>query len=148
MKFDINKYLGTWYEIAKIPTKFEPNLTNVTAEYSLLSDGTIQVVNTGYTFNEKVTIKGFAHTTDQENHLKVSFFKGVEADYKVLATIESDISDNYRFVLVGGSSPDYLWLLSRKPEISNATLNFAKSVAKTEGYNVDKLQFTTHTKHD
>ena len=60
MKIDINKYLGKWYEIARIPKDFDLDLNNVTAEYSLNEDGTIQVTKSGYSFNDKVSITGTA----------------------------------------------------------------------------------------
>ena len=136
-KIDINKYLGKWYEIAKIPSKFEPDLTNVTAEYSMNEDGTIKVINTGYSFDEKVSIEGIAKTTNKDDVLMVSFFKGIESEYIILA-----ITQDYNYALVGGNSPDCLWMLGRKKFMPISTYSWFQEIALEHAYNIEKLKIT------
>ena len=139
-RIDINKYIGKWYEIAKIPSAFEPELYNVTAEYTLNNDGTITVVNTGYTDNKeisidgKISIKGIAKLTNKDDLLMVSFFKGLESEYNILA-----ITEDYQYALVGGESPNYLWILGRKNIIPASIYNYFKEVAIEHAYNIEKL---------
>lgn len=134
---DLNKYLGTWYEIARIPNEFEPKMKFVTADYSLNKDGSIQVVNSGHTQNEFKEIVGRAITTDDDMLLKVSFFSNIYSDYKILY-----LDEDYQYSLVGGSAKNYLWILSRKPQLDRPTINKLIGIAKENGYDVDKLAMT------
>ena len=140
MEIQLSKYLGKWYEIARIPSEFELDLKDVTAEYTLLDDGNIKVVNSGYSFGKKVSIEGVAKPTDKDNTFKVSFFKGVESDYKILGVFEESTIDCYSAALVGGGSPDYLWILSRYPYMLDLVYKVFLDIAKKEGYNIDKLK--------
>ena len=111
--FDVNKYAGKWYEIARFDFKYEKNMSNVTAEYTLNDDGSIQVVNKGYNYekNEWKTSKGKAKINNKENNgaLKVSFFGPFYSGYNVVA-----MDPAYETALVFGESTDYLWILSRE----------------------------------
>jgi lipocalin len=138
--FNVNRYLGTWYEIARFPHSFEKGLTGVTATYSLRDDGKIRVVNAGYkdSLQGKFrSIEGKAKLAESENtgHLKVSFFLFFYANYYVL---ELD-TVNYEYALVGSSSPDYLWILCRRPYMPEETYNMLVEKAKEKGYAVHKL---------
>ena len=137
MEININKYLGKWYEIARIPNEFELNMVNVTAEYSLLDDGNILVVNSGFINNVYKSITGMAKTTEQDDTLKVSFFTGIEFNYKILV-----IEENYEYALVGGDDENHLWLLGRTPYISLTEYNVFLKYAKNKGYNIEKMKIT------
>lgn len=140
MKIDINKYMGKWYEIARIPSSFEPKLTNVSTVYTLMDDGNIKVYNSGYVSDEKIEIQGIAKPTDEDDEFKVTFFNNVESDYKILAVSEG--TSFYEVALVGGSNPDYLWIISRSKFIFDSTYNILIDIAKKKGYNADKLEIT------
>ena len=142
MIIDLNKYLGEWYEIARIPFKFEQELTNVTAHYSQMKDGTIKVINSGYSFGKKVSVEGVAKLTDKNDIFKVSFVNGVESDYKILAVVDEPSIGKYSVALVGGESPDRLWILCRYPQIFESTYSICIDIAKRKGYNVDKLEMS------
>ena len=138
--FELARYLGTWYEIARFPHSFEKDLCGVTATYSLRNDGKIRVVNSGYkdSLNGKFkTIEGKAKTTDNagNGHLKVSFFLFFYADYYIL---ELDTT-NYEYALVGSSSPKYLWILCRNPEMPEETYLKLVDLAKERGYAIQNL---------
>ena len=142
MKIDVEKYLGKWYEIARIPSKFQSDLTEVTAEYTLVDDGNIKVINSGYLFDNKVSIEGIAKPTNKDDEFKVSFFKGVESEYKILAVVDVPTIGQYSVALVGGGSPDYLWILSRTSHIFDSIFDICIDIAKKKGYNADKLEIT------
>lgn len=136
--FDLNKYLGTWYEIARFPHSFEKDLIGVTATYSLKDNGWLKVLNQGYIKNftgDLKTAYGKAKITDVPGKLKVSFFLFFYADYNVL---ELD-SLNYQWALVGSSSPNYLWILSRTSHIDKILYYDLTERAKARGYEVSKL---------
>lgn len=138
--FEINRYLGNWYEIARFQHSFEKDLVGVTAKYSLRDDGKITVVNSGYkeTFSGKFkSITGTAKIPDKSNpsRLKVSFFLFFYADYFVLELDQK----NYGYALVGSSSENYLWILSRTPTLPDETYNMLVEKARKRGYNVSLL---------
>lgn len=112
-------------------------MTNVTAEYTLNSDGSIKVVNSGYVDGKLKQIIGRATTTDKDDVLKVSFFSGIENDYKILA-----IDKEYQCALIGGQNPDLLWILSRKQYMHNTDYKQLVEIAKKYGYNYKKLTLT------
>ena len=136
-EIDINKYLGKWFEIARIPSNFEPDLTNVTAEYLKNDNGTIKVINSGYNFGDRVSIEGVAKITDKDDVLLLSFFKDIETEYKILA-----ITQDYSYALVGGSDPDYLWMLGRDEIMPTNIYKWFQEVALEHAYNVEKLKIT------
>jgi apolipoprotein D and lipocalin family protein len=137
---DIEQYMGTWYEIARFPHSFERNLVGVTASYKLKSNGNVEVINQGYlhtlTGKHKKT-KAFAKipNANEPGKLKVYFFWPFGADYLIL-----DLDSQYQWALVGSSSPNYLWILSRSPQMDPILYQEIVSKAKQLGYNVDKLE--------
>ncbi len=138
--FELDRYLGSWYEIARFPHSFEKELIGVTATYSLRSDGKIKVENAGYkgSFEGKYkTIEGKAKIADTTGigHLKVSFFLFFYADYLVL---ELD-TVNYEYALVGSSSPNYLWILCRRPYMPEEIYTMLVKQAKERGYAIQNL---------
>lgn len=138
-QLDLNRYMGTWYEIARFDHRFERNLVGVTATYELTPDGKITVINAGYknSFDGKFkTAKGKAKQPNPEEpgKLKVSFFLFFYADYFVL-----ELDENYEWALVGSSSDKYLWILSRNPALPEYTMDIILQKARERGYDTSKL---------
>lgn len=136
-QLDLQKYLGTWYEIARFDHKFERNLVGVTATYSLRDDGKIKVINQGYknTLDGELSIaEGKAKITKDPGKLKVSFFWIFYADYFVL-----ELDENYQWALIGSSTDKYLWILSRTPILSKEDKTNILNKAQKRGYNIDHL---------
>lgn len=141
--FDKKRYLGKWYEIARMDFKFERDLNNTTAEYSLNENGTIKVDNKGYNIKKGKWTRaiGKAKFAGEENiaRLKVSFFGPFYSGYNVIA-----IDDEYRYALVAGKSLKYLWILSRgtsiPPEIKDKYLKIAADI----GYKTSDLIWVIH----
>ena len=114
--FKVEKYLGKWHEIARMDFRSEKHLTQVSAEYSLRDDGTVRVLNRGYDtlakkWKEAEGKAKFDGPRDR-GKLKVSFFGPFYSDYKVVK-----LDDQYRYALVLGKSPRYMWILSREKTI-------------------------------
>lgn len=141
--FDKQKYLGKWYEVARLDFKFERNLNNVTAEYSLIDDNTIKVVNKGYnTKNDKwVDVTGKAKFVGDDNvaMLKVSFFGPFYSGYNVIA-----LDDEYKYALVAGKNLKYLWILSREKTIPDYIKKEYLRIAEEIGYNTADLIWVKH----
>lgn len=138
-ELDLNRYLGTWYEIARFPHSFEKNMVGVTATYSLRDDGKIRVLNQGYknTLNGELSVaEGKAKIPDpsEPGKLKVSFFWIFYGDYNVL-----ELDENYQYVMIGSSTDKYFWILSRTPQMSPETYEMLLEKARKRGYNLDKL---------
>ncbi len=139
-ELDLGKYMGTWYEIARYPHKFEKGLVGVTATYSLLPDGKITVVNQGYknSLNGELSVaRGKAKLPDksQPGKLKVSFFWIFYADYFVL-----DLDPGYQWAVIGSSSDNYLWILSRSPQMDEALYNQLIEKIRNRGYDLSRLE--------
>lgn len=137
-EFDLNRYLGTWYEIARFPHSFEKDLIGVTATYSIDNKGNIKVLNQGYKksfHGEQKAAYGKAKTTETPGKLKVAFFLFFYAEYNIL---ELD-SLNYQWALIGSKTPNYLWILSRKPHIDKGIYDELTSKAQARGYEISKL---------
>ncbi len=137
---DIQKYLGKWYEIARFPHSFEKGLVGVTATYSMAENGKIKVVNEGYkgSFEGELDVAvGKAKIPDMNDpaKLKVSFFWIFYGDYFIM---ELD-SENYEWAVIGSSSPKYLWILSRKPQLEPAIFNDLIKRIEARGYQLDRL---------
>jgi lipocalin len=136
---DIDKYLGTWYEIARFDHRFERGLVGVTAYYSFRPDGKIKVVNTGYknTLDGKKSVSvGKAKIPDPNvpSKLKVSFFWFFYGDYFVM-----ELDPNYQWALIGSNSDNYLWILSRTPQIDEELYQVFLDKLIARGYDVSKL---------
>lgn len=135
--FEIEKFVGKWYELARYDHFFERDMTNVTADYTLLEDGKIRVVNSGIKNGRKKEIVGKAKYPDPQKHpgkLAVSFFLWFYSDYYVLY-----VDDDYRHIIIGSSSDKYLWIMSRTPSISNAEFDTLLQIVKNRGYDTSKL---------
>ena len=139
-KVDINRYLGTWYEIARYEHFFEKDCKNVSANYSMLDEQTIKVVNrcTNMITNEKKEAIGRACAVDDTNSkLKVSFFRPFYGDYWVMI-----LDENYDYVVVGTPSREYLWILCRKPILDEKIKNEILQKLPTLGFDASKLIWT------
>jgi len=136
-EFDLDRYLGKWYEIARFPHSFEKDLVGVTATYTLLENERIQVLNQGYkkSFNgELKKAYGKAKTTNDPGRLKVAFFLFFYADYNIL-----ELDPDYQWALIGSSTPKYLWILSRSPHIDKKLYSAIIQKAKDRGYDTARL---------
>ena len=139
--FDKQRYLGRWYEVARLDHSFERGLSNVTADYSLREDGGIRVINRGFSPEEGQwqEAEGRAYFVDNEQkaHLKVSFFGPFYGSYIVF---EMD-SNDYQYAFVAGNSLDYLWLLSRTPEVSDELQQHFIQRVEELGFDTEGLIF-------
>ena len=142
--FEVERYLGAWYEIARLDHSFERGLSNVTAEYSLRDDGGINVLNRGYSAEEGEwnEAEGKAYFVDEEDtgHLKVSFFGPFYSSYAVFGLDQQD----YQYAWVSGYNTDYLWLLAREPEVSDELIEAFIEKAERLGFDTDELIFVEH----
>lgn len=136
--FNASRYLGTWYEIARLDHRFERGLDNVTATYSLREDGGINVINKGYNPErgmwQKTDGKAYFTGSSDRAALKVSFFGPFYGGYNVIA-----LDKEYRHALVCGPDRDYLWILSRTRTIPDDVKQQMLSIARRQGFAVDKL---------
>lgn len=135
---DVERYKGTWYEIARLDHSFEEGLSNVTADYSLQDDGSIRVINRGYSEEDEKweEAEGRAVFVDDENngHLKVSFFGPFYASYVVF-----ELDEDYRYTYITGYDRDYLWFLSKTPTVSAKALAEFRNVATAKGFDLEEL---------
>jgi lipocalin len=137
---DINRYLGVWYEIARLPHRFEKDLVGATATYTLKPNGEIDVLNQGYKGTlqgELKKAKGRARIPDPNRTglLKVSFFWFFWADYKIIALDK----ENYRYALVTSNSKNYLWLLCRTPQLEDSIYTRLMDFAEEKGFDLSKV---------
>lgn len=136
--FDLNRYLGNWYEIARFDHKFERGMQQTKANYVLREDGKVDVLNTGMKDGEYSEAKGVGKLTDTPALLRVSFWGPFYSDYRVML-----LDDDYQYALVGSDSDKYLWILSRTPQISNEIKNRILTEAQRRGYDTNKLIWVT-----
>ena len=139
--FEPERYMGTWYEIARLPQYFERDLDEVTAQYTLNDDDTIKVVNSGVKDGEPTSITGKAKLKDpdanpQTGELRVSFFWPFYSDYRVI-----ELAPDYSYAVVTAGSRDYLWVLSRKPTMDKAQLDGILERAKALGFELGELEY-------
>ncbi|WP_330147221.1 lipocalin family protein [Shewanella oncorhynchi] len=137
--FELNKYLGKWYEIARLDHSFERGLSQVSAEYSLKEDGGVRVINRGFSAakNEWKEAEGKAYFVngDSEGYLKVSFFGPFYGSYVVF---ELD-HKNYQYAFISGPDTDYLWLLAKTPTVPPEVLQKFVEMSKARGFDTDSL---------
>ncbi len=142
--FNINRYMGTWYEIARLDHSFERGLTHVSAEYSLREDGGVRVVNRGYSEKKKTwkEAEGKAYFVGRpdQGYLKVSFFGPFYGSYIIF-----DLDhQNYQYSLVCGPDTSYLWLLARSPQMDQELRDILIAKAAALNFDTDKLIFVDH----
>lgn len=142
--FEINRYMGKWYEIARLDHSFEAGLSQVTAEYSVKDNGGVSVINRGFLASEsrwkEAEGKAYFVNGDSEGYLKVSFFGPFYGSYVVFALD----ADNYQYAFVSGPNTDYLWLLARTPSVDQKVIDLFLSMAKERGFDTQRLIFVEH----
>jgi apolipoprotein D and lipocalin family protein len=136
--FDAERYVGTWYEVARLPHGFEDGMSSVSATYSWNDDGTVRVLNRGY-IDEKEEwkqIEGVAKFKGDKTQgwLKVSFFKPFYASYKII-----DLDEAYTRAIVTGPTYGFLWILSRDPVLPQAEMDALVSKVRNFGFDTEKL---------
>lgn len=136
---ELDRYLGRWYEVARLPARFERGMSNVTAEYSRAPDGSIEVVNSGLKAGKQKTATGRATVVDPTTNakLEVSFFWPFKGDYWIL-----ELDPEYQWALVGEPGREYLWILSRRPRLNPEVVRNLVARARLDGFPVEQLIFT------
>lgn len=142
--FELDRYLGKWYEIARLDHSFERGLNRVTADYSLRDDGGLKVINRGYNpdkneWKEAIGKAYFVETPDI-GQLKVSFFGPFYGGYNILALDKA----SYQYALVAGPNRSYLWILARSPNLDALLVEQLVRKAQQMGFPVDDLIYVTH----
>ncbi|MGR5062627.1 lipocalin family protein [Photobacterium sp. DNB22_13_2] len=144
--FSVDKYLGSWYEIARLDHSFERGLSNVSATYHLNTDGSIKVINRGFDVDEQEWQQADGRAVfvgeDDKAHLKVSFFGPFYSSY-VVFFLEPD----YSVALVSGYNTDYLWLLAREPVLDEAQIDRYIAIAKQAGFETERLLYPDQSQH-
>lgn len=146
--FDINRYLGQWYEIARLDHSFERGMSDVNATYQLQDDGSVKVINRGYDTRKQAWKEAIGRALfigdSQTASLKVSFFGPFYGGYHVIALDEQ----NYRWSLVAGPDRDYLWILARDKMLPAEVREQLLSQAKALGFATDKLIWVEQKRTD
>ena len=137
--FDLNRYLGKWYEIARFDHSFERDLVGSMAESSMRDDGKIKVLNSGHIKTldgpyKESTGKAKVKKNGKPGQLQVSFFGPFYSDYYIL-----DLAPDYSYSVVGSSSPKYLWILSRTPQLASEQRSKILKNLQQRGYDTSKL---------
>lgn len=141
---DTQRYLGIWYEIARLDHSFEQGLSRVTAEYVQQEDGSLQVINRGFSkeageWKEAEGRAVFA-SEDANGHLKVSFFGPFYGSYVIF-----ELDDQYQRAYITGYNRDYFWFLSRTPDVSTDAMIEFRQVAQDAGFDLDDLIMVDHS---
>lgn len=142
--FVLDRYLGTWYEIARLDHSFERGLTRVSAEYSLREDGGVRVLNRGYSEQnqrwEEAEGKAYFVGEPDRGFLKVSFFGPFYGSYIIFDLDQ----DGYQYSLVSGPDTSYLWILARTPALDKTIVEKLVARARARGFNTDELIYVNH----
>lgn len=142
--FQLERYLGSWYEIARLNHSFEEGLSNVTAEYSLREGGGVLVTNKGYANKKKEwsVAEGKAFFVDDKNtgYLKVSFFGPFYGSYVIF---ELD-QDDYQYAFVSSYNKEFLWLLSRTPDVSDKVMQRFNTLVALYGFASQEIIYVDH----
>ncbi len=146
--FQLDRYLGKWYEIARLDHSFERDMSDVSAVYSLHPDGGVRVINRGYRIDKWKSVEGKAELIDPElkpaiGSLKVSFFGPFYGGYHIIA-----LDPDYRWSMVAGPDRDYLWILARERSLPPAIQMQLVETAKRLGFDTDKLIWVGQTRPD
>lgn len=141
-RVNLQQYVGTWYDIASFPQRFQRGCTGTTATYTIRADGEIDVLNCcrkGSLDGNAESAQGRARVTDRSTNakLKVSFFRPFWGDYWII-----DLGANYEYAVVGHPSRDYLWILNRKPTMEDTVYAGILGRLRAQGYEVERLNRT------
>ncbi|HEY6170704.1 MAG TPA: lipocalin family protein [Candidatus Kapabacteria bacterium] len=139
-KVDVNKYMGTWYEIVRLPNSFEKGLECVTATYSLKENGDVKVTNRGRNVDnhskiDEANATAWVVDTASNSKLKVRFFWPFTGDYWIIA-----LDKDYQYVMVGTPSREYLWILSRESKLDESVTKSLLDSASRAGFDVSKIE--------
>ncbi len=138
---DVKRYMGKWYEIASFPQSFQKGCACTTAEYELLENGKVKVLNCCYLpeKDKMKTAEGKAWITDKNTNakLKVQFFWPFSGKYWII-----DLADDYSYAVVGHPNREYLWILSRTPEMATETYNAIIKKVSAKGFDTTMLKKT------
>ncbi|WP_227506169.1 lipocalin family protein [Marinobacter psychrophilus] len=141
---DTDRYLGTWYEIARLDHSFEQGLSRVTAKYELQDDGSLKVINRGYNVDKSEWKEAEGRAVfvneDTNGHLKVSFFGPFYASYVIF-----ELDDQYQQAYITGYNRNYLWFLSRSPKVSDEAVAEFKKTALDAGFDLQELIVVDHS---
>ncbi|MFC3024008.1 lipocalin family protein [Vibrio zhugei] len=142
--FQLDRYLGHWYEIARLDHSFESELSNVTATYLMNNDGSVNVINRGYSkedqeWQQAVGKAKFVKSSDI-GHLKVSFFGPFYGSYIVFY-----LAPDYSMALITSYNRDYFWLLSRTPTLSKEKMAKARELAEQAGFDPNQFIYPSQT---
>ena len=139
---DLEKYMGTWYEIASFPNSFQKDCTGTTAHYTLKPEGGVRVVNKCFIHKldgEESIAKGFAEVVDEKTNskLQVTFFWPFFGDYWII-----DLDKDYTYAVVGHPNREYLWILNRKPVMDQIIYDQIINRIQAKGFDIQKLKKT------
>jgi apolipoprotein D and lipocalin family protein len=142
--FDIRRYAGTWYEVARLDHRFERGLENISATYTLRKDGGIDILNQGLNRDEgkweKAEGKAYFIQEPNKGRLKVSFLGPFYSSYNIIALDK----EHYSYAMVTGPNKSYLWILSRSKQMPKEIFDRLIAQAKSQGFETDKLIFVKH----
>ena len=142
--FELERYLGTWYEIARLDHSFERDLSRITATYSMREDGGMRVLNRGWSEADQAwkEAEGKAYFVEDEDtgYLKVSFFGPFYGSYVVFELDKTD----YNYAFISGPDTSYLWLLSRTPDIDPGVRERFETLASQYGFDTAALIDVSH----
>jgi apolipoprotein D and lipocalin family protein len=137
-KFDVNKYQGTWYEIARLDHSFERGLEQVSAQYKIKDNGNVEVINKGFSAKDNEWNKAIGNAkfvgSNDEGYLKVSFFGPFYGSYIIF-----ELDEDYQYAFVSGPDLSYLWLLSRTKVVKPELIEHFTNQAKLLGFNSDEI---------
>ncbi len=138
-KVDLEKYAGTWYEISRLPNKFEKGLECVTATYKMLENGKVEVLNKGHKIKDhskvsKAKGKAWRPNPKYEGRLKVTFFWPFAGDYYII-----ELDKDYQYAMVGSPNRKYLWVLARTKKLDKTIYETLLKSAKEKGFEVEKM---------
>lgn len=140
--FNLKQYMGIWYEVARLPNHFERGMTDVSAEYILMPDGEVKVINRGIKNDQKKSISGTARRRNKAapGELEVSFFKPFFNSYRIIK-----LGPDYRYSIVMGSNRQLLWVLGRKKQLSPEDCSEIRKFLVHHKFPIDKLIKPWHT---
>jgi apolipoprotein D and lipocalin family protein len=139
---ELKKYLGKWYEIARLPARFQEGCTDTTATYTLSEDGNISVLNECRRNDKVKQAKGKGKVVDKNSgaKLKVTFFWPFYGDYWII-----NLGKDYEYAVVGTPNRKYLWILSRTPQMDDTLFSQLIESVKSKGFDVNNLIKTSHS---
>lgn len=142
--FELERYLGKWYEIARLDHSFERGLSRVTAQYSMREDGGVRVLNRGFDSEKQQwkSAEGKAYFVDDSGtgHLKVSFFGPFYGAYVIV-----ELDAEYRYALISGPDRGYLWILARTPDLDAEITERLVTHAQSLGFDTEQLIYVAQT---